>query len=320
MSLKDSLKNKIAQKARESTEKKKELAEKSKTPEQLAAEADAERRKQLDSQQKQFDDERKLFDNEKKKRQAIQYCIIAVLVTALAVFIGVSATRAHNAKLYDKSIVCITEGEYKNASELLNKLGDNYRDVKALKKLNKALDYYDSEDRYTYEKTVSLLSSSGGIENKLLEEKRESTLDEAQTLYAQYQLDLKTASDISNIIAQACTDVTIYSEPAVIQAKQLYEEQSDTVKAYIKNAYMLDDATKDIEALKQNTEKAKAVEKKIAKIGKVTLKSKRKIESARNAYDELTFDEAALVNNYKTLEKAENKYRKLVRDEKNKKG
>ena len=57
---------------------------------------------------------------------------------------------------------------------------------------------------------------------------------------------------------------------------------------------------------------AKAVEKLITAIGKVTIYSNLKIEAARKAYDKLTAVQKKYVTNYETLVKAEKEYDKIV--------
>lgn len=83
----------------------------------------------------------------------------------------------------------------------------------------------------------------------------------------------------------------------------------DVIVWYYVNDYRFDgdayDQSNDDETL------ANKVEKLIDAIGNVTLNSEAKIKAARKAYDDLTYKQKQLVENYETLVKAEEKFAEL---------
>ena len=105
------------------------------------------------------------------------------------------------------------------------------------------------------------------------------------------------------------------------EARAAYDVLNNSQKTRITNYSTLTDAEAEYARLKAQAEKAEADKRaaddviaKINNIGTVELseESKNKIEEARNAYDALTDEQKALVNNYSTLTKAEDTYSRLL--------
>ena len=121
---------------------------------------------------------------------------------------------------------------------------------------------------------------------------------------------------------QGIGEVTLESKGAIDTARAAYGELTAAQKKLVTNLSALEEAERMYGALKKadDAEKGKdeAVEnviEKIQAIGTVTLESKAIIDEARNAYDALTDAQKELVTNYAVLEKAEEDYAELKREE-----
>ena len=168
----------------------------------------------------------------------------------------------------------------------------------------------DSEDKIrTARKAYDALTE----EQQALVENYQTLLD-AEVAYAQLvktEEDEIAAKAVEKLI-DAIGTVTLDSQEKIAEARAAYDALTDVQKALVSNREQLFAAEKALAELK-NQAAAKAVEDLIEAIGKVTLKSGEKIQAARDAYDALTDSQKALVENYKTLTDAEEKYAALVK-------
>ncbi|MEG1069450.1 MAG: hypothetical protein RSE27_04530 [Ruthenibacterium sp.] len=96
-------------------------------------------------------------------------------------------------------------------------------------------------------------------------------------------------------------EVTLASEAQIKLARASYNALSDSEKSYITNLSVLSRSEKRLTQLKN----AGNVMNLIADIGTVTKDSTAKINAARSAYNALSAEEKALVNNYALLTSAE---------------
>ena len=113
----------------------------------------------------------------------------------------------------------------------------------------------------------------------------------------------EAALAVVNLINAIGSPITAASQTAIDAARNAYDNLTDDQKALVGNLSALIDA-----------EAALAVVNQIAAIGEVTLSSGSTIDAARNAYNNLTGDQQALVGNYATLTAAEAAYNTLVAD------
>ncbi|MEG1073803.1 MAG: cadherin-like beta sandwich domain-containing protein, partial [Ruthenibacterium sp.] len=102
-------------------------------------------------------------------------------------------------------------------------------------------------------------------------------------------------------------EVTLASETQIKLARESYNALSDSEKSYITNLSVLTRSEKRLAQLKN----AGAVMNLIADIGTVTKDSAAKINAARSAYNALSAEEKAMVNNYTLLTSAERKLESL---------
>ena len=105
---------------------------------------------------------------------------------------------------------------------------------------------------------------------------------------------------------------TAESKAKIDAARKAYDDLTNDQKALISEAEykVLTDAEAAYAKLKADHEAADAVKTKINAIGDVvyTAESKAKIDEARAAYNALTDDQKALVDNYSTLTAAKEAY------------
>ena len=93
----------------------------------------------------------------------------------------------------------------------------------------------------------------------------------------------------------------------VAEARAAYDALTDAQKEYVENLAKLESYEQQL----SDEEKADAVEALIDAIGEVNLDSGKAIETAEGAYDALTEDQKALVENLDTLTKARADYNRL---------
>ncbi len=124
-------------------------------------------------------------------------------------------------------------------------------------------------------------------------------------------------SAANEVIAKinAIGTVSLDSESDITQARIAYDALTDVQKALVTNSSLLTDAETELARLKQlaedeaaaNEAAANEVEEKIAVIGNVTIFSGSKIKAAGAAYDVLTDEQKALVENKAVLDAAKDK-------------
>ncbi len=152
----------------------------------------------------------------------------------------------------------------------------------------------------------------------------EATLATLKDSAAENEANQAAADSVITLIAQIGT-VTLNSEAAITSARNAYDALTDAQKVLVTNYSTLTQAENDYATLKAQYEQAgsqdqanqiaaKAVIDSINNIGTVTLTSEYAITSARNAYDNLTEAQKALVTNYNTLTQAEDTLAKLKED------
>ena len=115
--------------------------------------------------------------------------------------------------------------------------------------------------------------------------------------------DLAAAANVEETIA-AIGEVTLESEAAIAEARAAYDALTEEQQALVENAADLERAEEALAAAKEQAA-IDAVREKIAAIGEVTLDSADAISGARAAYEALTDEQKALVENYDTLTAAE---------------
>ena len=118
-----------------------------------------------------------------------------------------------------------------------------------------------------------------------------------------FAIGVTGVESVENLINKIGT-VTIDSENAIKTARDAYDKLSDSDKALVSNYTKLEKAEKDFAPIAKKVEN---VEMLIAAIGKVSNDdaTKAKVKAARDAYEKLSPEEQAKVNNYNMLIKAE---------------
>ena len=155
------------------------------------------------------------------------------------------------------------------------------------------------------------------VENAAVLAAAEAKLQELKDAAAQAEADKAAAKKVADQIA-AIGEVTLESEAAITAARAAFDGLTEAQQALVENAAVLAAAEAKLQELKDAAAQAeadKAAAQKVADqidaIGRVTLESEEAITAARKAYDGLTADQQALVNNLNKLEKAEQKLAKL---------
>lgn len=124
---------------------------------------------------------------------------------------------------------------------------------------------------------------------------------------------------------EAIGEVTLEDEEGIKAARTAYDALSELEKTKVDNYAKLTATEETLAKLKAEAEEAaasaarvEAVEKAIEAIGEVTLEDEEGIIAARAAYNALSAEEKAKVENYDKLKDAEKALKKLKKD-KNKK-
>ncbi len=135
------------------------------------------------------------------------------------------------------------------------------------------------------------------------------TTAESKLAQLQKEEDKKAAQKVVDMIDDLDSNSATF-EKDVETAKEAYDALTAEQKSLVSNYEKLTDALKKL-ADEKDIEAAETVEKLIAAIGTVTKDSEGKIKAAREAYDKLTDEQKALVENITVLEAAEEKLAKL---------
>ena len=106
-----------------------------------------------------------------------------------------------------------------------------------------------------------------------------------------------TPAELVQAKIKAIGEVSLDNADAIAEAREAYEALTDEQKAQVNNYALLTDAEQTLEVLR--------AEGKIAAIGEVTLDSEAAIAEARAAYEALTDEQKARVENYAALTAAE---------------
>ena len=139
-------------------------------------------------------------------------------------------------------------------------------------------------------------------------------LTAAETKYAQLKAadDEKKADTVENLIDAVKEGSTTF-EDDIKAAQKAYNNLTADQKKLVDNYYKLANYLKEL-ASEEDKEAAEAVEKLIEDLGTITLDSEEDIKAAREAYDKLTGEQKALVENLANLEAAEEKLALLKAD------
>lgn len=212
------------------------------------------------------------------------------------------AAEAKYKEIYDKA-----EADKKavaNVIGLIDEIGEVSLDSEAA--INKARTAYDALEK----------ELKDGVTNY-------ETLTKAETKYAELVEQDKANKEAANKVTEkinALGTITLESKEALEEARKAYDALTDEQKALVTSLdKLLEGEIKYAELVEQdkaNKEVAKVVIEKIDALGTITLESKEALEEARAAYDALTDDQKALVNNISVLTEAEKTYAKLVEDSK----
>lgn len=119
----------------------------------------------------------------------------------------------------------------------------------------------------------------------------------------------RKAAPVSEAIA-AIGEVTLESAEAIDAARKIYDDCEPEVKALVQNAGDLDAAAEKLSSLRVGQ-----VEEAIAAIGEVTLESAEAIQTARDAYDALSKEDAAKVQNAGDLTAADERIAALKKEQ-----
>ncbi|WP_419822623.1 polysaccharide lyase family 8 super-sandwich domain-containing protein [Anoxybacterium hadale] len=131
---------------------------------------------------------------------------------------------------------------------------------------------------------------------------------------ARYEALVEAIQTVRELI-DAIGIVTLYSKDDIDAARAAYNALTEEQKALVDNDEVLEAAEVEYEALLL-AQTVETVKELINSIGEVTLSSKTDINVARAAYNALTEEQKALVDNYADLEAAEARYQELEASEK----
>ncbi len=163
----------------------------------------------------------------------------------------------------------------------------------------------DSEKRISAaEKAVEKLSDD---ELKQLDKAEE--LKKAREAYEELVLENKAAA-VDSVIDQI-GEVTLEGAEKIAAARQEYDAAPENVKEKVKGLAVLESAENALIQLR-----AQGVEGLIDQIGEVTLESEKKINTAQQAFEQLTQTEKGQVKNAILLTQAEEKLAALQKQEK----
>lgn len=133
--------------------------------------------------------------------------------------------------------------------------------------------------------------------------------EKALALEEKKAADEAVAKAVEELIKALPAEITLEDEDAIVAARKAYDGLTEEQKALVKSYEVLEKAEKalmDAKKLAVDKGAAKAVEYIISQLpSKVTLDDEKIIKAAREAYDSLTEEQKAFVENYDSLIAAE---------------
>ena len=199
-----------------------------------------------------------------------------------------------------------------NAESTYNTLKTNHEAAETVEEKINAIGDAKSTEEYK-----TKIDEARAAYDSLTDEQKDLVKDEILTVLEKAEENYPVVKDVEEMI-KAIGDVeyTDASKEKIDEARAAYDALPDRLKGEIDNLDTLTNAESTYNTLKTNHEAAEAVEEKINAIGDLELsaKSKSEIDEARAAYDALTDEQKALVNEdkLKDLEQAESEYQTLI--------
>ncbi len=140
-----------------------------------------------------------------------------------------------------------------------------------------------------------------------------AVLEAAEAQLEQVKQDIELAKEVEAQIAALPATVTLADEITIVKAREAYDGLSALQKDYVSNLDVLEQAETNLALAKESATKeeldqaaAALVDYKISKLpSEITLADEQAIVEVRLAYEDLTADQKALVNDLAVLESAE---------------
>ena len=141
------------------------------------------------------------------------------------------------------------------------------------------------------------------------------TLTNAEARYTELTSDNSSAAVVIDAI-NSIGEVTLDSKSKLDEVRFSYNSLTESQQALVTNYETLTNAEATYSKIRADKDIAITVEKSISEIGEVLYNDeiKAKIDASRAAFDALTDDQKALVDNYETLTNAEARYAELTND------
>lgn len=190
--------------------------------------------------------------------------------------------------------------------------GLGFGEDKAIKRVEALIDAIGT---VTLDKAEEIEAARKAFDNLTYDQKQKvknyEKLTDAEIKYAKLKknADEKAAKKVEDLIDKLDSKSETFKED-VKAAKKAYDNLTTEQKKLVGNYFKLTNALKEL-ASQEDKKAAEEVELLIAAIGTVTRDSGEKITAARDAYNALTAEQKALVENLFVLEAAEEKLAKL---------
>ena len=170
------------------------------------------------------------------------------------------------------------------------------------------------EDRSQVESARAAYNGLSDIQKSLVTNL--SVLEEAEELISALAEVHEAAESVMELITDLPLSITLADKTAVEYARAAYDALTDAQKAYVTNLDILDAAESAIARLEEYKAAAQPVIDQISTLPSsddITLDDKAAVEAARAAYDALTDDQKAMVDNLRRLSAAETRLQELIK-------
>ncbi|SFB05749.1 Ig-like domain (group 2) [Acetitomaculum ruminis DSM 5522] len=182
--------------------------------------------------------------------------------------------------------------------------------------------YSDNEEAALVDEAIAKLGDEINLDSDVLavKEAYDNLSDDAKALVknlasleeklAKYN-SLKAVQNVTTLI-DAIGEVSLESKDAIDKAQTAYDALTEDEKALVTNETKLSKAKEDYKELL--VKEAKEVDALIEKIGDVSLKSEKKINAAKEAYEKLSEAAKEFVEKLDILKEAEEEFAKLTKE------
>lgn len=245
--------------------------------------------------------------------------IIAAAAVVLSLAVALAVYGVYHIRLYSLAVEAICEGDLASAEDYLDRIPSGFRDIETVRNFAAILEAFDEKDRDSYGAVMDKLDSVRDLRDRRLLSFYISFRDKVDDLEDSYRDDRSAADSLMTAIddispAGDASDISLEQENMIHKTVERYESSRESVRELVDNADVLFLALERVQKLREYKNQAENVDALILAIGAVTLEKSEQILQTQSAYDSLSDEAKAFVQNYDALAMAQHNLQTLEND------